>query len=81
MYAPGTDGLYRSTDGGLSWSVVPDFARLSVSTVVFSPGWPAQSYLLVGTSQSVYRSIDGGTTWARMHGRPPARRLAAGSNR
>ena len=68
MYATGTDGLYRSTDGGLSWSAVPDFAHRSLATVVFSPGWPAQPYLLVGTSQSVYRSIDGGTTWARMQG-------------
>jgi photosystem II stability/assembly factor-like uncharacterized protein len=68
MYAPGTDGLYRSTDGGLNWSTVPSFAQRSVSTVVFSPGWPTQPYLLVGTLQSVYRSIDGGTTWARMQG-------------
>jgi photosystem II stability/assembly factor-like uncharacterized protein len=68
MYATGTDGLYRSTDGGLNWSTVPDFAHRYVSTVVFSPGWPVQPYLLVGTSQSVYRSIDGGTTWTRMQG-------------
>ena len=68
LYATGTDGLYRSTDGGLSWSAVPDFAHRSLATVGFSPGWPAQPYLLVGTSQSVYRSIDGGATWARMQG-------------
>jgi len=68
LYAPGTDGLYRSADGGLNWSTIPDFAHRSVATVVFSPGWPAQPYLLVGTSQSVYRSIDGGMTWVRMQG-------------
>ncbi len=68
MYAPGTDGLYRSDDGGLNWSPVPYFAHQSISTLVFSPGWPAHPYLLVGTPQSVYRSIDGGTTWVRMQG-------------
>jgi photosystem II stability/assembly factor-like uncharacterized protein len=68
IYAPGTDGLYRSTDGGVSWSPVSDFAGLSVSTVVFSPAWPAQPIILVGTPRSVYRSSDGGVTWARMQG-------------
>ncbi len=68
IYAPGTDGLYRSTDGGLNWSAVPDFASLFVSTVVFSPAWPAQPIILIGTTRSVYRSIDGGGTWTRMQG-------------
>ena len=68
MYATGTDGLYRSTDGGLSWSAVPDFAHRSTGDRRVFARWPAQPYLLVGTSQSVYRSIDGGTTWARMQG-------------
>ncbi len=71
MYAPSTDGLYRSGDGGLSWSPVSYFANQPVSTLVFSPGWPAHPYLLVGTPQSVYRSINGGSTWARMSGIRP----------
>ena len=36
--------------------------------MVFSPAWPAQPVILVGTARSVYRSSDGGVTWARMQG-------------
>ena len=36
--------------------------------MIFSPGWPAHPYLLVGTQRGAYRSTDGGATWARMSG-------------
>ena len=68
LYALGSDGLYRSDNGGIDWSPVPYFAHRSISALAFSPGWPAHPYILVGTPLGVFRSIDGGTTWAAMQG-------------
>lgn len=66
-------GIFRTTDGGTSWSQLPATAvsafhwtnRLSIS--------PAGDCLLAATRGAVsgdgglYRSIDDGTTWTRVH--------------
>jgi len=58
-------GLFRSTDGGLSWS-----NRLSgqVNDIVFDPFVPDTVYAAVGVngsaSDGVYKSTDGGANWS-----------------
>jgi photosystem II stability/assembly factor-like uncharacterized protein len=67
-------GIYRTTDGGLSWSpVFDDQASLSISHISYDPHdarhvWAAtgdvniSGYPFVGAG--VYHSADGGVTWA-----------------
>jgi hypothetical protein len=59
VYVGTDDGLYRSSDGGLSWRQL--LAGVSVRRVARSGAAPAIIYL--ATDQGVYRSNDGGTTW------------------
>jgi hypothetical protein len=51
-------GIYRSDDGGDTWSVVGAsvFTNLGINRIVL----PASGVLLVAASNGVYRSIDGG---------------------
>jgi photosystem II stability/assembly factor-like uncharacterized protein len=59
-----TRGLYRSTDGGQSWSIIL-FA--SLHAVAIDPVDP-RSVFVAGTG--VYESTDGGTTWTMLQGFP-----------
>ena len=54
-------GLFRSTDGGESWTKVLD---ISVTTVAFSPSFASDRLVFAGTYSGLYRSTDGGLTWA-----------------
>lgn len=81
--AVGTDGLYRSTDGGRSWSPVlgeaEGGARMPSGCpvrnpleIAFDPGAPGT--MLVGGREGLYRTTDCGRTWARVvpaGNRPP----------
>ncbi|MFG3417933.1 WD40/YVTN/BNR-like repeat-containing protein [Micromonospora sp. NPDC048063] len=61
-YAPGggyNGGLYRSGDGGATWSEVPALRGRSVFAIEFTAGGTAY----VGTQDGVWRSNDGGLTW------------------
>ncbi|HZZ37518.1 MAG TPA: choice-of-anchor D domain-containing protein [Acidobacteriaceae bacterium] len=55
-------GIYRSGDGGLTWSIVDGgffgtlFANVGINRIVC----PAPDCLLVATNQGLYRSVDGG---------------------
>ncbi len=51
LFAGTTNGLYRSTDGGVTWQSEPSF----VQERVLSLAWPSQQLLLVGTGDGVYR--------------------------
>ncbi len=73
------DGLYRSTDAGVSWSQVPGFPTTAGTTFVLfdkstgSPG-SATNTIYAGvaatTGTTLYRSSDAGTTWAAVSGGP-----------
>lgn len=60
----GQEGLYRSTDSGQSWQVVPGpgFDTISLSDVDFGPDGTA--YL--ATSDHLRVSADGGLTWTQV---------------
>ena len=58
----GTDaGIYRSSDGGASWSLCLNGTSLAISR---SPGQPDIIY--AAASASIYRSLDNGLTWTRV---------------
>jgi photosystem II stability/assembly factor-like uncharacterized protein len=66
-------GIYRSTDGGLTWKRVtgeglPTGVMGRVGVVV-SPADPYRVYALIeAEAGGLYRSNDGGETWARING-------------
>ena len=68
-----TGGIWKTTNGGVSWSPVQDFmANLGVSTMVMQPGNPNIMY--AGTGEytgpirggGIFKSIDGGTSWTQL---------------
>ncbi len=64
-----TGGLFRSTDGGDSWSRVATIPS-AVSDLVVDPSSPNTMYAAVGRSSAaqhgVYKSSDGGATWSQL---------------
>jgi photosystem II stability/assembly factor-like uncharacterized protein len=75
-YAGGLGGLFRSTDGGMTWSsVFNDKPVSSVSAIAVAPSRPSTVYIGTGESNlrndvafgdGVWRSTDGGTTWSHI---------------
>ena len=71
------DGLYKSTDSGVTWAKVPGFAPTATTFVLFGKGGTtgqATQTLYVGTQSnsttSLMRSTDGGATWSAVPGQP-----------
>lgn len=84
-------GLFRSEDGGATWTPEAAYPGSWVESLAIAPDWPSDPTLLVGTPAGVYRTDDGGTTYTR-HGfvplsvsmltsAPGGQRLFAGSDR
>ncbi len=62
----GGSGLFRSLDGGSSWSGVSlPVANVIPSAVVFDPTTPSTVY--VGTFNGLFRSTDSGSTWTGLN--------------
>lgn len=66
-------GLWRSTDGGQSWTPVgDDQVTLVIADVKFAPSNPNVAYAATGDDDvgfwgaGVLKSVDGGVTWARI---------------
>ncbi len=69
-------GVYRSTDGGRSWTRVLQADRAGASDVYLDEGEPRIAYALLTTTAAskpanagAYRSSDGGATWQPVAGR------------
>jgi photosystem II stability/assembly factor-like uncharacterized protein len=71
--APSGSGLYRSTDGGESWTEITEAASAGFPAkpygriaVAIAPSDPQVVYAVVETVKSaLFRSADGGKTWER----------------
>jgi len=87
---PGERGVYRSTDGGRSWTrVLPADGAVGASDVYLDYGDPQIVYALLlpggapGGAQTsgpgAYKSTDGGVTWQPVtaHGLPDGARMSA----
>jgi photosystem II stability/assembly factor-like uncharacterized protein len=85
--AGGDRGVYRSADGGRTWTRVLAGVNdtTGASEVMFDPTDPNRLYAVMwdhlrrpdrrsysGVGSGVYRSTDGGTTWQRLDGLLPA---------
>lgn len=60
------DSIYRSSDGGTSWSFAADFAGLPVNYLFYDPFDIDTVYAAVGQgtySDGIYRSTNGGYEW------------------
>jgi photosystem II stability/assembly factor-like uncharacterized protein len=63
VFIAADSGLYRSTDGGFTWSHVYQNERGSMLDVAFLSATDA---IAVGVSGAIARSTDGGATWTRV---------------
>lgn len=88
LFNPGGDrGVYRSTDGGRSWTRVlaGDTDTTGATEVMFDPSDPQRMYAVLwdhnrapnlraygGVGSGVYRSTDGGDSWERLDGPVPS---------
>ncbi|MBT8189796.1 MAG: hypothetical protein KJO29_05165 [Bacteroidia bacterium] len=71
-------GLWKSTDGGTSWTTNTDFlSNLGVSDIVFHPTHPDTMYMATGdrdhndtSTFGILKSTDGGNTWTTTNFQP-----------
>lgn len=80
MYLPGSNGVLKSTDGGVSWSFFsigldPSYhstvTHLTIDpqtpTTLYAAAWRYSSWSMQDRfSEGVFRSTDGGETWSRL---------------
>jgi hypothetical protein len=69
----GGDGLYRSTDGGATWTRVGLAGSSTIGAIRFNPNNPNVMYVAAGGSlfapggvRGLYKSTDGGATFTRV---------------
>jgi photosystem II stability/assembly factor-like uncharacterized protein len=73
IYACGDSGVYRSTDGGVNFTLVGGgLPAVSATKVVFRPGDPSKLFASFWGGSPLYKSIDGGNTWSVVAGGLPA---------
>jgi photosystem II stability/assembly factor-like uncharacterized protein len=59
-----TGELFRSKDGGKSWSSLPGVRGKSIRAMSLAPSNP--KVIVIGALDGVFRSTDGGDNWARI---------------
>ena len=69
------DGVYRSTDGGASWTNLGLKASEHISKIIIHPSDPNTVWVAAqgplwskGGERGVYKTLDGGNTWVRVLG-------------
>ena len=65
----GEDALFRSTDGGATWSESVRTGYGGITAVVIDPNAPETVYA-ANENGKILRSTDGGATWSREKGSP-----------
>lgn len=81
-----SSGIYRSVDGGQTWTQVPSASGAVGTDVLFHPSDPNIAYAALGTpfligqpaqvdpQNGIYKSVDGGATWTPRNTGLPANR-------
>src|SRR5262249_10958002 len=65
--ATATSGVFRSTDGGSSWSALPGTAGMAAVEIELSPAYRVDQSLFIATANSgLWKSTDGGATMTRV---------------
>ena len=72
------DGIYKSTDGGVTWNVLASTTTASLTTfdtwgdlvwnIMTNPADTVHDMVYAAAYGGIYRSTDGGTTWALVKG-------------
>jgi len=64
-----SNGVYKSTDGGDSWSAVnTGLTNLDVRALALSPAYAIDHNLFAGTyGGGIFKSTDGGASWSAMN--------------
>ncbi len=57
-------GVYKTTDGGASWTSLPEMKGISVWSLAIWPGDP--NVMAAGTGTGVFLTRDGGSKWTRI---------------
>jgi photosystem II stability/assembly factor-like uncharacterized protein len=69
-YASARYALYKSADGGSTWTeLTQDFGRTSIGNLALDPANPGRLYV-VSSGGGVFRSTDGGTSFTRISAAP-----------
>ena len=69
VWAATTDGIFRSSDAGATWTLSSDGIPESATTLsVFQDSQNPLIYYAETASDGLYRSIDGGITWQNVDG-------------
>jgi photosystem II stability/assembly factor-like uncharacterized protein len=69
-YASSTSALYKSTDSGITWSLLPkNFGTYPLRDVQIDPAHPTRLYV-VAIGSGLFRSTDGGATFTRLSAAP-----------
>ncbi|MEO8663238.1 MAG: YCF48-related protein, partial [Bryobacteraceae bacterium] len=56
--------VFRSTDGGITYSVMRDLPNLAATEIAFSPAYAADRTIFIAGRGGMFRTTDGGDSWA-----------------
>jgi len=80
------DGVYRSTDGGATWTHAGLRTSRAIARIVVHPRDPATAYVAAsgdlwnsGGERGLYKTTDGGATWKRVLAAPAPHDALAGA--
>lgn len=63
----GTSGIFKTNDGGSTWTAVSFSGYPTVNALVISPGYSNDFTVFAGTNSGVYKSADGGLSWSLLN--------------
>jgi photosystem II stability/assembly factor-like uncharacterized protein len=65
VFAAAYTGVFKSTDGGLTWGSTPVLDQIS-NSLAFSPNYAIDHTLVAGTGSGVFMTTNGGPPWVNI---------------